>query len=261
GPAAPGAAARSLFEVRWQVEQTVLDPQASGMVLLTGHGTSHELPTGLAARWEVPAYPDVASVLAAVEAGARPQTLLLPLLANSEAHADVPASVRAVTADVLSTVQAWLAAGVLAGSTLVVVTRGAVAVRSGDRVTDLAGAAVWGLLRSAQSEHPGRVVLVDLDADADTDLRGLLGWAAGGASGGQVAVRTGEVFVPRLVRASAPVASEPPVVGAGTVLVTGGTGALGALVAEHLVAAYGVRSLVLVSRQGPAASGADALVE
>ncbi|MFB9547835.1 SpnB-like Rossmann fold domain-containing protein, partial [Micromonospora sagamiensis] len=99
----------------------------------------------------------------------------------------------------------------------------------------LAGAAVWGLLRSAQSEHPGRIVLADVDGDLDADVRGLLGWAAGDASGGQVAVRAGGVFVPRLVRASVPVSSEPPVVGDGTVLVTGGTGALGALVAEHLV--------------------------
>ncbi len=249
GPAVPSAAARSLFEVRWQVEQAVLSPQASGMVLLTGHGR-RELPADLAAQWEVPTYPDVASVLTVAEAGATPETLLLPILAAPGSHTDVPASVRAVAAEVLATVQAWLAAGVLADSKLVVVTRGAVAVRSGDRVTDLAGAAVWGLLRSAQSEHPGRVVLVDVDADADTDLRGLLGWAAGGASGGQAALRAGEVLVPRLVRAPVPVASESPVVGDGSVLVTGGTGALGALVAEHLVTAYGVRSLVLVSRQG-----------
>ncbi|MFI6825444.1 type I polyketide synthase, partial [Micromonospora sp. NPDC050187] len=261
GPATPSAAARSLFEVRWQAEQVVPEQQVSGLALLTGDGTSRALPTDLAVRWEVPTYRDVASVLADVEAGATPETLLLPILAAPEADVDVPASVRAVTAEVLAVVQAWLSAGVLAGSKLVVVTRGAVAVRSGDRVTDLAGAAVWGLLRSAQSEHPGRIVLVDVDRDPDADLRGLLGWAAGDASGGQMAVRAGEVFVPRLLRASVPVASEPPVVGDGTVLVTGGTGALGALVAEHLVAAYGVRSLVLVSRQGPAAPGADALVE
>ncbi|MER7476024.1 beta-ketoacyl reductase, partial [Micromonospora sp. NPDC000018] len=63
--------------------------------------------------------------------------------------------------------------------------------------------------------------------------------------------------MPRLVRASVGAA---PVLGEGTVLVTGGTGALGALVAEHLVTAYGVGSLLLVSRQGPAAAGAEALV-
>ncbi|TVS74562.1 SpnB-like Rossmann fold domain-containing protein, partial [Mycobacterium helveticum] len=49
---------------------------------------------------------------------------------------------------------------------LVVSTRGAVAL-PGEDVADLAGAAVWGLVRSAQTEHPGRVVLVDADAPLD----------------------------------------------------------------------------------------------
>ena len=42
-------------------------------------------------------------------------------------------------------------------------TRGAMGL-AGEDVTDLAGAAVWGLVRSAQTEHPGRIVLVDSDA-------------------------------------------------------------------------------------------------
>ena len=49
---------------------------------------------------------------------------------------------------------------------LVVSTRGAMAL-PGEDVTDLAGAAVWGLVRSAQTEHPGRIVLVDSDAPLD----------------------------------------------------------------------------------------------
>src|SRR6202008_4349240 len=51
---------------------------------------------------------------------------------------------------------------------LLVATRGAVALAGAD-VTDLAGAAVWGLVRSAQTEHPGRIVLVDTDAPLDSD--------------------------------------------------------------------------------------------
>ncbi|MFB9547832.1 SpnB-like Rossmann fold domain-containing protein, partial [Micromonospora sagamiensis] len=99
----------------------------------------------------------------------------------------------------------------------------------------LAGAAVWGLLRSAQSEHPGRIVLADVDGDLDTGALGVLASASGDSAGGQLAVRSGALFVPRLVRASVPAVAEVTV-GDGTVLVTGGTGALGALVAEHLVA-------------------------
>ncbi|WP_214444389.1 SpnB-like Rossmann fold domain-containing protein, partial [Mycobacterium tuberculosis] len=70
---------------------------------------------------------------------------------------DVVAGVYAATSSVLDVLQSWLTrdgAGVL-----VVMTRGAVAL-PGEDVTDLAGAAVWGLVRSAQTEHPGRIVLV-----------------------------------------------------------------------------------------------------
>ncbi|MFI6231772.1 type I polyketide synthase, partial [Micromonospora echinospora] len=236
GVVAPGAATRSLFELAWQTDDAATIGDTSGWALLAAGKPPAALP-------DLPSFPDVAALVASVEASPAetPRALLLPVPVT-ESHPDLPASVRARTADVLATVQAWLSAGVLADSKLVVVTRGAVAVRSGDRVSDLAGAAVWGLLRSAQSEHPGRIVLADVDRDLDADALGALATAAGDPAGGQVAVRSDAVFVPRLARSSAPVTAEVTV-GAGTVLVTGGTGALGALVAEHLVVAYGVRSL------------------
>ena len=54
--------------------------------------------------------------------------------------------------------------------------------------------------------------------------------------------------------------SLPPVVDwHGTILITGGTGTLGAMVARHLVAEHGARHLLLVSRQGEAAPGATEL--
>ncbi|MFF2331984.1 MULTISPECIES: polyketide synthase dehydratase domain-containing protein, partial [unclassified Streptomyces] len=77
---------------------------------------------------------------------------------------DVVSGVHGLVADVLGVVQRWLA-GELNGKSLVVVTRGAVVVNAGERPVDLAGAAVWGLVRSVQVEHPGRVVLVDVDDD------------------------------------------------------------------------------------------------
>ncbi|MEU5950575.1 type I polyketide synthase, partial [Micromonospora sp. NPDC047465] len=253
GLPAPGAAARSLFEVRWQADPAPATRQPSGWAVLTGGADE------LVARAGLPAYADVAAALAVVEAGAdAPQVLVLPVLGASEPAGNLPEAVRSVTSDVLRAVQAWLAADSLAGSRLLVLTRGATAARDADRVGDLAGAALWGLLRSAQSEHPGRIVLADLDTDVEPTLLTALAGFVGEGTDDQLAVREGRVFVPRLVRASA---GAVPALGEGTVLVTGGTGALGALVAEHLVAAYGVRSLVLVSRQGPGASGAGALVE
>ncbi|TDP92869.1 type I polyketide synthase [Labedaea rhizosphaerae] len=151
--------------------------------------------------------------------------------------------VREATTQLLAGLQRWL--GNDDGRPLVVRTRGAVAVRPADPVPDLAGAACWGLVRAAQLEHPGRIFLVDGDASVPFDEP-------------QVAIRDGVTFVPRLER----VADNPaPVKLDGTVLVTGGTGMLGRLVARHLVTTHGVRRLVLTSRRGPAAEGATALVE
>ncbi|WP_042832471.1 SpnB-like Rossmann fold domain-containing protein, partial [Streptomyces rimosus] len=114
---------------------------------------------------------------------------------------------------------------------------------------DLAGAAVWGLVRSAQSENPGRFGLMDLADDADVALvpRALA------TDEPQLLVRGGEVLAARLARSQAQQAMtwDP----SGTVLITGGTGGLGRIVARHLVAEHGVRSLLLVSRRGPAAEG------
>ena len=97
---------------------------------------------------------------------------------------------------VLGVVQAWLAGGRPAGERLAVVTRGAVPAAAGEGVTDLAGAAVWGLIRSAQSENPGRLVLVDLPLGGGDE--GLA--AALGSGEPEVAVREGRVFARRLAR-------------------------------------------------------------
>ncbi|MFB9547795.1 acyltransferase domain-containing protein, partial [Micromonospora sagamiensis] len=109
GVVAPVAATRSLFELVWQADAATTAGDTSGWALLAG-----ESPAGLP---DLPAYPDVAALVEAVDAGpaAAPRVLLLPLPGTDEDTA-VPASVRAVTSGVLATVQAWLAAGVLAGS-------------------------------------------------------------------------------------------------------------------------------------------------
>ncbi|WP_324927138.1 type I polyketide synthase [Actinophytocola sp.] len=151
--------------------------------------------------------------------------------------------------DALAAVQGWLAEEPPENARLVLVTAGAVGVTADERVPNLDAAAVWGLVRSAQSEHPDRFVLLDGDpALAETV-------AASGET--QVATRDGQAYVPRLVR----VQDTPGrLVLDGTVLVTGGTGGLGALLARHLVATHGVRHLLLVSRRGTKAAGARKLV-
>ncbi|WP_445030349.1 SDR family NAD(P)-dependent oxidoreductase [Streptomyces sp. SAS_270] len=134
---------------------------------------------------------------------------------------------------------------------LVFLTRGAVAL-AGEDVTDLAGAAVWGLVRSAQSETPDRFVLVDTDEAGEEDAVAL----ALATGEPQVVVRGTAAYGARLARTPATVNEDAPVFTAeGTVLLTGASGTLGGLFARHLVTAYGVRSLLLTSRRGEQAPG------
>jgi acyl transferase domain-containing protein/nucleoside-diphosphate-sugar epimerase/acyl carrier protein len=159
-------------------------------------------------------------------------------------------AVHAAVNKALGVVQNFLDDDQFAASTLVVRTEGAVAL-PGEDLTDLAGAAVWGLIRSAQSENPDRIVLLDGPAAAAS--------LAVGAGESQIAVRDDVVRAPRLIRV-AETAGETPALD-GTVLITGGTGMLGRLFARHLVTEHGVRHLLLTSRRGIEATGAPELVD
>ncbi|MER6417786.1 type I polyketide synthase [Streptomyces sp. NPDC001137] len=176
-----------------------------------------------------------------------PDTLVLTALGPEP---DPLPAVHALTAKVLRTLQDWQDDPRTAGSRLVVLTRNATAPDP-----DLAGAAVWGLVRTAQSEVPGRVVLVDVDGRPES-LRLLPAAVATGQP--QLSIRSGQLNVPRLVRAE-DTATADVSLGAGTVLITGGTGALGAELARHLITSYGVRHLLLTGRRGPQAPGAGEL--
>ncbi|MBW4716727.1 SDR family NAD(P)-dependent oxidoreductase, partial [Saccharothrix sp. SC076] len=150
----------------------------------------------------------------------------------------------------LGLIKDWLAEEHDDGDRLVFHTRHAVAARPGEPVDDLANAAVWGLVRTVQSEHPDRVVVVDAADESAVP-------AAVATGEPQVAVRDGGFVVPRLVRVDL---GEPTRLD-GTVLITGGTGGLGALVARHLHEHHGVRDLLLVGRRGLDAPGARELAD
>ncbi|MFJ7215353.1 type I polyketide synthase [Amycolatopsis sp. NPDC098790] len=139
------------------------------------------------------------------------------------------------------------------------VTRGAVAAVDGD-VPDPEQAMVWGLGRTVALEHPHRWGgLIDLPADIDESVPARLRAILGGETGeDEVALRGDTVLARRLTRRTAPPAS--PWQPSGTVLVTGGTGALGRHVARWLAGA-GAEHLVLTSRRGPDAPGAAELRE
>jgi acyl carrier protein len=179
----------------------------------------------------------------------------------------VPRQVDAACRDVLAVLRQWREWDQAGQSVLVVITRGAVAAVGGDDAGDLAGAAVWGLVRSAQSEQPGRLVLADID-HAEASAAALPTLAGTGEP--QAAIRGGQLLAARLARlpgtaapglsaTSAPASGPGAGLAGGRVLVSGGTGRLGGLVAGYLAGRYGVAELVLASRRGPAAPGAAGL--
>jgi len=204
---------------------------------------------------------DLPELVEAIAKGAPVPDVVVVEVAPVVGADPIPQAARAATTGVLELLQAWLAQEQLAEAQLVVVTRGAVAVAE-DEVADLAVAPVWGLVRSAQSENPDRLLLVDLDPDLQRST-GEPSWAElCVADEPQLAVRGKRMLVPRLARVAVS-AQEPvtPFDSEGTVLITGGTGGLGVLLARHLAEAHGVRRLVLTSRRGPAAEGASELVD
>ncbi|MFJ9648954.1 type I polyketide synthase, partial [Streptomyces sp. NPDC101206] len=237
---------------------------------------SSELPDGAwiavvpAAHAEDALVDSVAGALAG--RGAEVREVVVEAGADRAAVAGLLAGVESV-AGVVSLLALDEAAGVAATAVLVqalgdagveaplwCLTRGAVSVGRSDRLVSAVQAQVWGLGRVAALEAPGRWGgLVDLPEVSDERAMGrLVGVLAGGSAGeDQLAVRSSGVFGRRLVRAarSAGAESWSP---SGTVLVTGGTGALGGQVARWLAGA-GAERLVLTSRRGADAPGADQL--
>ncbi|MGW0565641.1 type I polyketide synthase, partial [Streptomyces sp. NPDC003016] len=279
GPA--GVGRDSLFGVEWTPVAAGSWPADQQLALLGADpfGIADALAKSAAG---VETYADPQS-LAAGESPV-PGTVLVSVAGTS--GSGIPESAHALTAEVLALVQGWLAEERFVGSRLVFVTRGAVAV-DGGTVADLAAASVWGLVRSAHSENPGCFGLLDLDpaddAGASASVLGALG-----SDEPQLVLREAEVRVARLGRVPlpepvAPVGEEAGATGEsgesakaegaeraegtvegwerdGTVLITGGTGGLGAVLARHLVTERGVRRLLLLSRRGLGADGARALV-
>ncbi len=167
---------------------------------------------------------------------------------------DPPAAAAALGAEVLSALQGAIADE--EGGRLAFLTQGAMAVAAGES-PDPAAAAVWGLVRSAQAEHPGRFLLIDSDGSEASDA--ALERALASEEEPQLALREGTASVPRLARAAQSEAEAPALDPERTVLLTGATGALGSLFARHLVEAHGARHLLLACRRGPEAPGAEEL--
>ncbi len=158
--------------------------------------------------------------------------------------------------ETLAHLQSWLAGEHAPGERLALLTKGAVATNR-DESPDPAAASIWGLVRSAQSEHPGSFLLIDTDGSeaSQAALDDALE-----SEEPQVALREGQALVPRAKRLPGPEDAELPIDPERTVLITGGLSGLGALFAIHLARDHGARHLLLVSRSGEKAAGAKGLV-
>ncbi|MFB7666047.1 type I polyketide synthase [Kitasatospora sp. NPDC056138] len=210
----------ALFRVEWAALPAVAAPPvAAGEWAVVGDDGLGLHDALCAAGVEAAARPDLASLGTEVTV---PRIIFAPFAPTPDD--DVAAATHLATRKVLGLLQTWLADERFAKSRLVLVTRGAVATGAEADVRDLAHAAVWGLVRSAESENPDRFVLLDLDdhpvpgasvpagttpADEPTPLADLLA-AALAAGEPELAVRSGGVRVTRLARAAGDTGLLPP---------------------------------------------------
>ncbi len=135
--------------------------------------------------------------------GSSPQLVIWPLPVPLEEDADPLPRLHRLTARTLGGLQEWLARAETSASRLVIVTRHAVSIGVVDRAPDMAHAAAWALIHSAQSEHPQRIVVLDTDDTAATEQALLATVARWPASEPQLVLRHGSAYLPRLVRARA----------------------------------------------------------
>ncbi|MCX5381157.1 type I polyketide synthase [Streptomyces sp. NBC_00091] len=195
GPAGSGKRNGSLYEVTWERQHTPAAPPVR-RIAVVGEDHAKVLAALEGAGGHGDWYPDLPALLEAAAAGGAPDTVAVSFPHHPRPDAG---AAHAVTHRALDLAQAWLDAGDrLAGTTLTLVTRGAVAAGPDEHVGDPATATLWGLIRSAQSEEPGRFALLDLDPAADTDGAAL--GAALASAEPQLAVRGAAVRAPRLAR-------------------------------------------------------------
>ncbi|WP_406473756.1 type I polyketide synthase [Streptomyces platensis] len=175
----------SLYRIDWPAVAAEPDGGTTAWATL---GTLDEAPE-TAVR-----YADLAALTTALDTGTpAPEVVLVPCVGDTGTD-ELPVALRALTGRMLELARDWLADDRLENTTLAVVTRGAVAVHADEGIADLAAAPVWGLLRSAQSENPERIVLIDSDGSGGPDALA----AALGSGEPQLAVREGELRTPRL---------------------------------------------------------------
>ncbi|WP_189719360.1 SDR family NAD(P)-dependent oxidoreductase, partial [Streptomyces spectabilis] len=255
----------SLFELTWVPEHTngvATSPQTWAILGDRTSPLAQCLQTTVSVGNGTPPaaiYPELSALFAD---GPAPHLVLYPLPCQAPPdEGAIPDAVRSTLREILALLQDWLASAHLTNSRLILLAQPPPTADDATDRWELCSEAARGLIRTAQTEHPDRFLLADIDHAPDSlaALPAAITTRIGSAPGErELSLRHGVVFVPRL----APSTSRPGQASIdpdGTVLITGGTGTLGSALARHLATQYQVRHLVLVSRSGLAASGAPEL--
>ncbi|MCK9930788.1 type I polyketide synthase, partial [Frankia sp. Mgl5] len=265
-----------LHEVTWpELPLSAADSgTATGTWAVVGDDTAELVAALRGADVDARAFPNL-TALGAADGDELPRVVLVGLPPRAAAapapgieEGDLPASAHAAAADTLALLQEWLRDPRLADTALVVLTSGAVSV-AGEAV-DLTTAPLTGLLRTAVTENPERLLHLDVD-DHPGSRAGLSAAIATALAADEphLALRGGTAHTPRLTPVVTPTggpAVDPAAPGSwnldpdGTVLITGGLGTLARHLARHLVIHQHTRHLLLTSRQGPASPHAQTLL-
>ncbi|MFF1374644.1 type I polyketide synthase [Streptomyces sp. NPDC058308] len=208
----------ALFRLVWTTAAARAGDQGGGavrpaVVAPAGEPLGAELAGALSG---APVRDTFAALRDAVAAGGEAPDVVLAVCATSGegagagagAGGDAAAGARVAAVSLLSLLKEWLDDPEFAASRLVVVTRSAVATRPGEDAGNVPGASLWGLVRSAQAENPGRLTLLDVDS-LEASLAALPDVLAGAEP--ELALRDGQAYVPRLVRDDASARLAPPV--------------------------------------------------
>ncbi len=206
---AAGRAHESLLGVRWITVPVAAD-SPSGRWAVLGDPAS-ELAVSLTdSGMDIHRHATLATLVQALAEGEKAPDVVLWERAPGSVESGLAGAARAGVHEALQLAQTWVSAEDLSASRLVILTRGAVATQAGEDVPGLVNSAIWGLTRSAQAEHPGRLLLLDIDGGELSPQ--FLGLAVASAMAGgetQIAIRDGQLYVPRLGEAGAGALSAP----------------------------------------------------
>ncbi|MGW5868672.1 type I polyketide synthase [Streptomyces sp. NPDC055239] len=250
------------YRVTWHALGTGVAPALDGTWLVVGSPSEAEHPWRAAAVEALRAHgADVLEVdgsLESLRAVDVAPSGVFSLLALDEQPDPASPNVPRGLSGMLELVQALGDAGI--DAPLWLATTGAVSVGRSDPLTHPAQSQTWGLGLAVGLEHPGRWGgIVDLPVTPDTrTATRLVSALAGLADEDQLAIRASGSSVRRLSPAPVPAATPESWRAKGTVLITGGTGAIGGHVARWL-AGNGAEHIVLTSRSGANAPGAQEL--